>query len=233
MLINKNILFIHGSPGDNSAFKKYLNDPILNEIFNIIAIDRPGFGRSKKYKSQPNMKSQADLISKYLIEDLKLTTINKNIIFFSHSYGAPLSVLVSNQIFYKQTLMNQTQLEINLLLVSGPFNPDFNMIRWYNHFANYIIIKNLIGKSLRSSNEEMMVLNKNLVNVKEILKKFRGKTYFIHGNKDRIVPIKHSKWAHELRENLNLESEFLEYPTNHFIIWNNFKKIRELILKLK
>lgn len=221
----KTIVFIHGSPGDHKAFNKYFSDPTLNEKFNMISIDRPGFGKSKKFKIQPNMKEQADLISQHLIEDLKIQNTKQEILFFSHSYGAPLSVLVSSVL----SSANQ-HLLVSLILVSGPYNPEFNMIRWYNHLAALPLARGLIGKFWRNSNEEMLKLNQDLNLVQEQLKSFKGKTYFVHGQNDGLVPIKHSIWADQLRKKLGLESKLLEFKTNHFIIWNNFKKMRALIL---
>ncbi len=219
----KTIIFIHGSPGDHKAFKKYQNDEILNENFNMIFVDRPGYGNSKKFKSQPKMPEQAELIYSELETKYKINSMKAKVFIFSHSYGAPLSILVSKKIIVLP----------NLILVAGPFNPDFNMKRWYNYFAALPLIKFAIGNSWRFSNEEMMVLNSDLKIVKEELSKYKGKTYFVHGRSDGIVPIKHSRWAHSLREKLNFDSEILEYPSNHFIIWNNYKKMRNLILDLE
>lgn len=219
----KTIIFIHGSPGDHTAFKKYLDDKSLNETFNMIAIDRPGFGESQKYNHQPDMSKQAEIIFSELNKKYDINNLKEKTYIFSHSYGAPLSILLSS---YLNTLPN-------LILVAGPYNPDFNMKRWYNYIASFPIINFIIGKSWRFSNEEMMKLNLDLIKVKEALSQYKGKTFFIHGRSDGLVPIKHSRWAHSLRGKLNFDSEIFEYSSNHFIIWNNFKKMRDFILELK
>ena len=43
---NSTILFIHDSPASLIESKEYFSDPDLIQTFNMIAVDRPGYGRS-------------------------------------------------------------------------------------------------------------------------------------------------------------------------------------------
>src|ERR1051326_6344879 len=59
------LVFIHGSPGSWNAFENYLKDTELLKHYQIISIDRPGFGYSD-YGDAVNMDKQAKLIGSFL-----------------------------------------------------------------------------------------------------------------------------------------------------------------------
>lgn len=216
------LIFIHGSPGDHSAFKKYISDPNLKSKFNLIAIDRPGYGQSKRFKTQISMLEQAQLISQNLNSIFEPLNYSKDIILVGHSYGSPLSTLIqSAKIKFK-----------SLVLISGPYNPLYNMIRWYNHLAQFSLIELAIGSFWRTSNQEMLKIPEDLKTVEIALNQFDGTTYFVHGTKDKIVPFKHSKWAHEQRLKANQSSSLVEIKSNHFLVWSKFETVKKLLLEL-
>lgn len=217
------LIFIHGSPGDHRTFKKYMKDERLSEKFNLIAIDRPGYGKSKRFHRQIGMAGQAKIIHNHLIKNTDLKNLETKKYIVSHSYGAPLSVLLAKE------LKNID----GLILMAGPYNPDFNMIKWYNHIGKWHLVKLFVGRFWTTSNQEMLPLNKDLKKVKTALANYDGETHFLHGNKDGIVPISHSKWAHEFRLQNNRLSHFVEHTSNHFFIWTKFRPIKDYILSLE
>lgn len=216
------LVFIHGSPGDHKTFKKYLNDQSLEQKFNLILIDRPGYGKSQKFKRQIRMTEQASLIQDHLNMNLALDKLPSRKYIISHSYGSPLSVLVASNLGYID----------GLVLMAGPYNPNFNMVRWYNSVGKWYLIKAMIGKFWITSNEEMLPINKDLAFVEKALENYQGQTHFLHGSKDGIVPIKHSRWAHQLRLENEKLSQFVEFTSNHFFIWTKFRMIKDYILSL-
>lgn len=216
----KTFIFIHGSPGDHSTYKKYLNDPELKEKYNLIAIDRPGYGKSEHYKKQIGMTEQAQKISSHLNNNLKLSDVTSEKYIVSHSYGAPLSILVDKEL---QTIDG-------LILMAGAYNPKYNHLKWYNHVAKWYLIKIVVGRFWTTSNEEMFSLNKDLINVMAALKDYKGVTHFLHGTSDTLVPIIQSQWANEMRLENSKKSHYVEFDSNHFFIWTKFKLIKEYLL---
>jgi uncharacterized protein len=216
------LIFIHGSPGDYTAFKKYLEDSNLKSKFNLIAIDRPGYGKSTRFKKQISMPEQAQLILKKLNSLFDSNTYKQDIILVGHSYGSPLATLLNNDKIKPKSLV----------LISGPYNPLYNMIRWYNHLARFSLIEIVIGSFWRTSNQEMLKIPEDLKTVEIALSQFDGATYFVHGTKDKIVPFKHSKWAHEQRVKSNKSSQLIEIKSNHFLVWSKYETVKKLLLEL-
>jgi hypothetical protein len=53
------VAFIHGTPGSWMAFGGYLGDDCLRRAAHMIAVDRPGFGRSGYKQVVPSLQEQA------------------------------------------------------------------------------------------------------------------------------------------------------------------------------
>ncbi|TXN35629.1 alpha/beta hydrolase [Flagellimonas hymeniacidonis] len=58
------LVFIHGSPGSWDAYKAYLSDSLLSNKFRLVAIDRPGFGKSEFRRSMA-LKPQALILMNF------------------------------------------------------------------------------------------------------------------------------------------------------------------------
>jgi pimeloyl-ACP methyl ester carboxylesterase len=222
--VNKiTFVFVHGSPGDHKAYKKYFEDPDLKSQFNLISIDRPGFGKSIKFKKQILIPEQSKMIADHLKTNLGFDKLKNKKFIVSHSYGAPLSVVLAQDLDFID----------GLILMAGPFTQEYNEIRWYNYAAKWGLIKFLLSQSWNTSNEEMFSLNDDLNKVKEDLKNYNGQTHFLHGNNDGLVDVKNSKWAHNFRLE-NHKTSFLKiYKSNHFFIWTKFDLIKKYLLKIE
>jgi pimeloyl-ACP methyl ester carboxylesterase len=79
------LIFVHGSPGSWSAFADYFkNDSLLNS-FDVLSVDRPGYGGSDGGRPEVSLEKQAFLISE-VIRDFG----HKNKILIGHSLGGPV-----------------------------------------------------------------------------------------------------------------------------------------------
>tara|TARA_R110000868_G_scaffold304437_10_gene565130 strand:- start:2976 stop:3374 length:399 start_codon:yes stop_codon:yes gene_type:complete len=61
---NQTVLFVHGSPGSWDNFLGFLSDTSLLKNFHMIAVDRPGFGKSGNGIPEKSLEQQAASISK-------------------------------------------------------------------------------------------------------------------------------------------------------------------------
>jgi len=60
------LFLIHGAPASLMESKEYFIDPQLRKNFNMIAIDRPGYGRSEYGNPEPSIEKQAELLKAIL-----------------------------------------------------------------------------------------------------------------------------------------------------------------------
>ena len=219
---NKNastLFFVHGSPGSWDAYKDYLKDSLLLSKFRMIAIDRIGFGYSNFGEAQ-NLKTQAFIIEKFT----KLTSNGKPIYLIGHSMGGPTIVKMAadKPADYKE-----------LIILAGAVDPKAETPETWRVIIKAKPIRYIIPGALRPSNDELWYLKNDLIQLKPELRNITSKIIIIHGTKDPLVP--YSNMAFMKREFVNAKSlETISIKdANHFIPWEHYKEIRDVLYKLE
>lgn len=219
---NKNastLFFVHGSPGSWDAYKDYLKDSLLLSKFRMIAIDRIGFGYSDFGKAE-NLQTQTFIIEEFV----KRTRNGKPIYLIGHSMGGPTIVQMAAEKpdDYKE-----------LIILAGAVDPQAEKPETWRAVIKAKPIRYIIPGALRPSNDELWWLKKDLYSLKPKLKNITSKVIIIHGTKDPLVPF--SNVAFMQREFLNAKSvEIIPIKdANHFIPWEHFKEIRDVLFRLE
>ena len=219
---NKNastLFFVHGSPGSWDAYKDYLKDTLLLSKYRMIAIDRIGFGYSNFGEAQ-NLKTQALIIEKFT----KLTSNGKPIYLIGHSMGGPTIV---------QMAADKPDDYATLIILAGAVDPKAETPENWRVIIKAKPIRYIIPGALRPSNDELWYLKNDLIQLKPKLQNITSKVIIIHGTKDPLVP--YSNMAFMKREFVNaktLETISIK-DANHFIPWEHYKEIRDVLYKLE
>ena len=219
---NKNastLFFVHGSPGSWDAYKDYLKDSLLLSKFRMIAIDRIGFGYSNFGKAE-NLKTQSYIIEKFT----KLTANGKPIYLIGHSLGGPTIVELAAE--------NPNDFA-TLVILAGSVDPKAEKPEKWRAIIKAKPIRYIIPGALRPANDELWWLKTDLYDLKPKLQNITSKVIIIHGTKDPLVP--YSNVAFMRREFVNAKSlEIISIKdANHFIPWEHFKEIRDVLYKLE
>ena len=219
---NKNastLFFVHGSPGSWDAYKDYLKDTLLLSKYRMIAIDRIGFGYSN-FGHAENLKTQSFIIEKFT----NLIANTKPIYLVGHSLGGPTVV---------QMAAEKPSAYATLVVLSGAVDPSAETPETWRAFIKVKPIRYLIPGALRPSNDELWWLKSDLYDLKPKLQNITSKVIIIHGTKDPLVP--YSNMAFMKREFVNAKSvETISIKdANHFIPWEHYKEIRDVLYKLE
>lgn len=219
---NKNastLFFVHGSPGSWDAYKEYLKDSLLLSKFRMIAIDRIGFGYSNFGEAQ-NLKTQAYIIERFT----KLTSNGKPIYLIGHSMGGPTIV---------QMAADKPDDYKGLIILAGAVDPKAETPENWRVIIKAKPIRYIIPGALRPSNDELWYLKSDLKDLKPKLQNITTKVIIIHGTKDPLVP--YSNMAFMRREFVNAKSldTISIKDANHFIPWEHYKEIRDVLYKLE
>lgn len=219
---NKNastLFFVHGSPGSWDAYKEYLKDSLLLSKFRMIAIDRIGFGYSNFGEAQ-NLKTQAYIIERFT----KLTSNGKPIYLIGHSMGGPTIV---------QMAADKPDDYKGLIILAGAVDPKAETPENWRVIIKAKPIRYIIPGALRPSNDELWYLKSDLKDLKPKLQNITTKVIIIHGTKDSLVP--YSNMAFMRREFVNAKSldTISIKDANHFIPWEHYKEIRDVLYKLE
>jgi pimeloyl-ACP methyl ester carboxylesterase len=213
------LFFVHGSPGSWDAYKDYLKDSLLLQKYRMIAIDRPGFGYSDFGKAE-DLETQADIILQFI----KTIDNKKPIVLVGHSMGGPVIVKMA-------TL--QSNLFSHLVVLAGSVDPKAETPEIWRSVIKRKPIRYLIPGSLRPSNDELWLLKKDLVMMKPQLKNIKCEVVIIHGTKDPLVPYTNMAFMQKEFINAKKMDTISIKDANHFIPWEHFSEIRDVLLKLE
>ena len=208
------LLFVHGSPGSWDGWSHFLLDPELQKNFQLIAVDRPGYGGSKPGTSVGSLEIQAADV----MEVLKINQSGLPVILVGHSYGGPVIA---------RAAMDFPNQILGLVFVASSVSPELESTKWYQYLAAWWPLRLLVPSSLRVCNEEIMALKPELMLMMPFWKDIKAQSVLIQGEADNLVP----------PENLDFLEKHLDHKTilkvmrvkdmNHFVPWQHPELIIE------
>lgn len=211
------VIFIHGTPGEWSAFQGYLTNPILQKSFFMVSIDRLGWGKSvlKQRDVETSFAKQSNAIGSIFTHTFP--DVKQKWIIVGHSLGASLAPKIA--IDFPESVLA-------LLLLSGSIDPKLGKPRWYNYGASTSVISIFLSQDLKRANREIMQLRKELSLMEPYYQNIQSRITIIQGAKDNLVSPKNTNYVEEkfayLGEKLSIK--YLE-KANHFLPWNQQQEI--------
>lgn len=171
------LVFVHGSPGSWSAWEDFFKDSTLFNHFNLLAVDRPGFGYSGLGKAEKSLEKQALLLKPILQKHLPN---NQKAILIGHSLGGPL---------IGRMAMDYPHLIKGLVFVAASNDPQLEPPRWYRYIGDSFLIRYFLPKSFRASNREILYLKPELEKMLPLWENITCPVAIIHGEKESISTI--------------------------------------------
>ena len=204
------VVFIHGSPGSWSAFLNFFRTDSLLESFDMLSIDRPGFGDSDYGRPIASMEEQA-----FLMQEVIKKFSHQHIIVVGHSLGGPVA---------SRLAMDFPDLIQGLVLVAPSIDPDQEKYEWYRSWVKTRIGGALTPTDFWVSNEEIMPLKTELTKMLSCWEKIKIPVIVIQGTKDVLVPKENAEFARRMLPDTLLDIRYLE-GVNHFIPWSHPEQI--------
>ncbi len=211
---NPPVLFIHGSPGGWEAWQDYLFDEDLNERAYLVAPDRLGYGGSKSDALEPSLSNQAQAMIKTVEHD-------KKIIVVGHSYGGPVALRMA--VDYPERIKA-------LVLLAPAIDPDLEEARWYNLMANNALMHALLPSDINQSNQEIIPLKAQLVELDTLVSKVNVPVFVIQGVDDKLVPMGNAQYAMDKMANAEVDIQLLN-DRGHFIPWEEYELVKQTIVR--
>lgn len=198
------LFFVHGSPGAWDAFEFYVQNKNLRNRFQIISVDRPGYGYSDFGKKEESLNMQSWVyapILKPLVEQ------GKTIILIGHSYGGP--VIAKMAMDYGKAISG-------LIFIAPSLDPDLEPFYWVQEPATWPLFRWMIPRTFVVSNEEIIALKPQLEKIKPKYESVRLPIIFVQGGKDKLVHPDNRIYAEKMFKNAEFEQWY--YPElDHFI----------------
>lgn len=210
------VVFIHGSPGSWSAFTDYFRYAELAD-FDLLSIDRPGFGDSDYGRPMASLEAQA-----YHLAQVINRFPNANKILVGHSLGGPVAA---------RLLMDFPDLATSMVLVAPSIDPEMERYEWYRTWIQSKVGGLVTPTDFWVSNEEIVPLKDELTLMMPLWEKIRSRTIVIQGKKDMLVPWQNAEFAQRMLPDSLVEVRYLP-DENHFIPWSKPEAILDAIADL-
>jgi len=210
------LVYVHGTPGDATAFERYLLDPIPG--FESLSIDRPGFGLTVPRTLALTLAEQAKAL-----EPLLLNREERGTILVGHSLGGPIIV---------QAALDYPERVAGLVILAGSLDPALESVAWYQHLAEFAFVPYMIPGDLRRTNREVIPLKDELEALRPRLKDLQCPIVIVHAPDDMLVSA------------ANVDYMLAEFPKdrvievmrpegkNHFVPWNAEADVRRAIQRV-
>ena len=211
------VVFVHGSPGSSSNFLQFAKDSTMLNNFNVLLIDRPGFGYSDFGRSEPSITQQSNMLR----EVLSQFSFQRNIL-VGHSLGGPIICRMA---------MDDPAITEGLLIVAGSVSPELEPEEKWRKPRSMKWLSWLMPKSFRVSNEEIIPVKEELIGMDTLWKNIVIDVKIIQGGKDKLVPSGNEDYA-EMKL-INARSiEIFRYPKeSHFIPFTEPQLVVEALLR--
>ena len=211
------IVLIHGTPGSWHAYADFLTDELLLSRAYLVAVDRPGFGKSNPGVTMTSLEQQAAVLQPIIDRE----SDDRRAILVGHSLGAPIAVRLA---------MDYPQSVSGLVLVAPSLDPELEQPRWYNHLAASVVINWAVPEELALANREIMPLSAELSQMLPRWSRIQIPVIVVQGEEDELVSPANADFASQmLKDHVSIVRVA---DQGHFILWNRPGLIRDQILTL-
>ena len=209
-------VFIHGSPGSSSNFLQYAKDTSLLKEYNVLLLDRPGFGYSDFGKPVSSIARQADILN-----DVIGQFNFKDIVLVGHSLGGPIICKMA---------IDTPNAYSGLFIVAGSVSPELEPEEKWRYALDKKWIRWLLPNTLDVSNQEILPAKQELIAMESLWKQITCKVVIMQGGEDDLVPPDNADYAEKML--INAKSiKVLRLPNeNHFIPFTKPELLTEVLL---
>jgi pimeloyl-ACP methyl ester carboxylesterase len=206
------LILVHGTPGSAQAWTDYVVQP--PEGVEVIALDRPGFGRSGPNQAVTSLALQAAAVAGLLPTD------GRRAVLVGHSLGGAVIARVA--------IDHPAQVSA-LVFVAASLDPAQEKLHPVQPLAAAWPLRVLLPRALRNSNDELMVFKSELEALALHLGQIRVPYIIVHGTEDDLVPVANVPFMQARLSGSVCNKTILLPGLNHFLPWNSESVLRDAI----
>ncbi len=210
------LLMVHGSPGSSADMLPYLGDSLLLQHFQMVSVDRPGFGFSSFGRTERSLRRQAAAIAP-ILERYR----TDKAILMGYSYGGPLICRLA---------MDYPELTDGLVIVAGSINPALEPKYWWAQVLDWPILCHLLPPAFRVSNQEILSLPEELEAMLPLWGNIDCPVVVIQGTADGLVDPANADFARRMLVHADPLTIDTLAGESHFILWTRQEVIKKWIL---
>ncbi len=213
------LVFIHGSPGSWFYYKEFMWDPALREKYRIISFDRPGFGFSD-FGKPLHLEEQCSL----LLPVLRQLKKEPPMFLCGHSYGGPVVAKLA---------ADAPDLFKTVVIVAGALDPALEKKEAWRNLLNKKPLSWFLPGAWQPSNTELIYLKKDLEPLAADLAKIITPVLFIHGDKDKLVPVENVAYGEKMMKNAAGITAHIIRDADHQLPWKKQQEFISILMRLE
>lgn len=206
------LILVHGTPGSAAGWADFLLDPPLP--LDVMALDRPGFGRSEPQGAVTSLGAQAAAVAALLPTD------GRGAVLLGHSLGGAVAARVAAE---------HPRHVAALVLLAASLDPALEKIHPLQRVGAWPGVRSLLPRALRNANEELLALEPELRALADWLPRITAPVLIVHGTHDDLVPVDNVAYMQARLTGSACVSTLLLDGHNHFLPWNSADRVREAI----
>jgi pimeloyl-ACP methyl ester carboxylesterase len=206
------LILVHGTPGSAEGWADYLLAPPPG--LEVVALDRPGFGRSGPDGAVTSLAAQAAAVAALLPAD------GRPALLLGHSLGGPIVARVAAE---------QPQRVAALVLLAASLDPALEEIHPMQPIGAWWPVRALLPRAIRNANAELMALKPELEALAGRLADVTAPVIIVHGTADDLVPVANVPFMQARLSGARCRDTVLLEGSNHFLPWNAEAQVRSAI----
>lgn len=204
------LIYVHGTPGDASAFAEFVRNPI--DGVESISVDRPGFGRT----GGPALTSFADQAA--ALEPLLVEREGTWPVLVGHSLGGPIIARMA---------ADHPERVAAIVIIAGSLDPDLEGPRWFNYVG--VALSPILPRMFRVSNAEIFAAREQTERLDAVLARVRCPVIIVHGTKDGLVPFANVEYMQTTFTGASSIETIKVDGADHFLLWSRQEIIRHAV----
>ncbi|MDH5541152.1 MAG: alpha/beta fold hydrolase [Rhizobacter sp.] len=206
------VVLLHGTPGSAETWADYLLAPPAG--VELLAPDRPGFGRSGPAGAVTGLAAQAAAVAALLADDGRPTVL------VGHSLGGAIVARVAAE---------HPRRVAALVLLAASLDPALEQIHPLQRIGRRWPLCGLLPRAIRNANAELIALRDELVVLGGLLDRVTAPVLIVHGTADDLVPVANVAYLQQRLVSTPCRRTLLLPGGNHFLPWNAEAGVRAAI----
>ncbi|HZG25741.1 MAG TPA: alpha/beta fold hydrolase [Chitinophagaceae bacterium] len=214
------LLLVHGAPGAWYGSRIMLDDTLLQAHFHIIAMDRPGYNKSR-FRNRKKAVTSIDLQATAIMEALRLNKSREKGIVLGSSYGAPIALEIA---------VRHPEKFYHLFLLAAAIDPDKEKFWWFHKYIRGGPVHWFMPRFLRTATDEKFAHVGELRKLQLAWQRVSVPVTVIQGGSDHIIDPTNLDYAKKQLQ--GKPAEFIFIPeAGHLLRFRYSNLVKEVILK--
>ena len=216
------LLMIHGAPGAWYGSRNLLDDTLVQKQYHIIAMDRPGYNKSR-FKGKRNAVTSIETQAIAIHEALRLNRSSKTGVVMGSSFGGPIAAKIA--IMYPDRFHQ-------LVMLAPAIEPDKEKYWWFHLFIRGGLVRALMPRFVNNATDEKFAHVEELKKLMPEWSKLSVPITMVQGGEDNVVYPSNLDFARKVL--LGKPAEFVFLPgSGHMIRSQNPDLVRSIVLKAR